>query len=169
VIDVGLRLDDVQAMQLESEAVHYGKSDPRPLLRDRGASEAEIRFLCHAMDGSGTFSGKRCELNAMTSGQFIAWLEEKLIAHGVMKVVPQEATLDRTYRENARERVAAAARQAAYDTFDLASVEVPDDLGAQVRALFVAEPTLAWTSAVAAIAERQHRSGGMVPTDDPQT
>ena len=120
------------------------------------------------MDGGGTFSGARCELNAMTSRQFIAWLEEKLIAHGVTKVVPHAATLDRTYRENARERVAAAARQAAYDAFDLTTVDVPDDLGAQVQALFVDEPTLAWTGAVAAIAARQIRSERTVPTDDPQ-
>ena len=62
VVDLGLRLADVRVLRLESEPVTYGKSDPCPLLYDRGASEAEVLFLCRGTDASGHYVGDRCEL-----------------------------------------------------------------------------------------------------------
>jgi hypothetical protein len=98
VVDLGLRLGDIEAMALESEQVDYtGNTDPRENLRESGATEAECRYLVRKQIGT-RWSGERVELNAMTSDQFIAWLEQKLAAHQVHKVVPDEATLAAAYR-----------------------------------------------------------------------
>ena len=47
--------------------------------------------------GRGGWFGERVELNAMTSGQFITWLEGKLDEHEVRKVVPDEEALAKAY------------------------------------------------------------------------
>jgi hypothetical protein len=44
VIDLGLRLEDVEAHELEAEGVHHG-SDPAANLRENGATAEEIAFL----------------------------------------------------------------------------------------------------------------------------
>jgi hypothetical protein len=85
VIDVGLRLEDVRKHQLQAERVCYGKSNPSPNLRENGATEAEIAFLCSERLA---YAGQRVELNAFTSDALIAWLEGKLKEHGIRKVVP---------------------------------------------------------------------------------
>jgi hypothetical protein len=92
VIDLGLRLADVEALNLESENVSFGNASPRQIrdrLRRNGASLEEIEFL---------LSGRRVELNAMASDQFIEFLEGKLTEHGVTKVIPAKDTLDETFR-----------------------------------------------------------------------
>ena len=42
VVDLGLRLEDVKQWGLDSEEVHYGKTDPTDNLRDNGATDEEI-------------------------------------------------------------------------------------------------------------------------------
>ena len=96
VIDIGLRLEDVYDWGLGSEPVDYGKSDPRPELRACGCSEDEINFLARSHYGE-TFKGDRVELNALTSPQFIEWLENKFSEHGVTKVIPSESDLEAVY------------------------------------------------------------------------
>ena len=66
VIDLGLRLTDVQ--DLESDAVTHDKEIEERLKRD-GATAAEIEFL----------KTKRVELNAFTSDALIQWVEGKLM------------------------------------------------------------------------------------------
>jgi RNA polymerase subunit RPABC4/transcription elongation factor Spt4 len=68
VIDLGLRLADVEAMSLESEEVSLGmagRSKIRERLKRNGATQAEIDFL---------LGGRRVELNAMPSDQFIEFV-----------------------------------------------------------------------------------------------
>ena len=48
---------------------------------------------CH-----GAHSGRRVELNAFTSADFIRWIEAKLKANGIKKVVPDAKTLEVAYR-----------------------------------------------------------------------
>lgn len=99
VIDLGLRLVDAQAMGLESEPVQYdGKVNPREGLAESGATTAEQKFLVAGHDWNGRWYGKRVELNAMTSNQFVVWLEAKLREHGVKKVIPDYDTLTTAYR-----------------------------------------------------------------------
>ena len=59
-------------------------------LREYGLGEEEIDFLIG--------QGRRVELNAMTSDQFVAWLEGKLAEHGAGKVVPETEVLERHAR-----------------------------------------------------------------------
>ena len=72
VVDLGLRLDDAQALHLESEPVLLRPEEiisKRPLLVEQGALPEEIDFL---------LSGRRIELNAMTSAEFVDFIERKL-------------------------------------------------------------------------------------------
>ena len=87
VIDLGLRLSDVA--DLEPEAVPFkANADLDAIgytLLKYGASEAEIEFLLKGR--------QRVELNALTSPQFVQFLERKLAEHGIRKVVPDADTL----------------------------------------------------------------------------
>lgn len=92
VIDLGLRLEDVLENDLESEDVSYGKSDPTANLLKNGATKEEIDFLLRG-ESAGIYHGQRVELNAFTSKAFVDWLERKLRAHGVKKVIPDPDTV----------------------------------------------------------------------------
>jgi hypothetical protein len=81
VIDLGLRLVDVQAHHLETETVAYGRSEPSWNLRGNGATQEEIKFLFQGSDYR-EFVGQRVELNAFTSDRLIAWIEAKLDSKG---------------------------------------------------------------------------------------
>src|SRR5215468_5848838 len=94
-------------MGLESEYQHHSKANRRALianLRENGATEAEIEFMVRDFDT--TRSTRRVELNAMTSPQFISFVERKLKDHGVKKIVPDKAELTGTYRLFARSHAA---------------------------------------------------------------
>ena len=89
IVDLGIRLADVTAEGLDSEPVDYPENSEHNL-RENGATEAEIAFMVEGQ--------QRVELNAFDSDHFIAWLERKLMAHGVTKFVPDDAALTAAYR-----------------------------------------------------------------------
>jgi uncharacterized membrane protein YheB (UPF0754 family) len=60
-------------------------------MRLNGATEQEIQFLLT----------RRVELNALTSRQLVDMIEEKLTAHDVKKVIPDDDVLAETYRKMA--------------------------------------------------------------------
>lgn len=136
-IDLGLRLEDVRALGLEdlAEDVEYdAKKDPRENLAANGATDDEQRFLVSGRHGS-AWVGRRVELNAMTSDQLVAWLEAKLQAHGVRKVVPDRRMLDAAYRrawriEQLRQTIAAELSR-----LGAADVDVPEDLAERVSGM----------------------------------
>lgn len=134
VIDLGLRLADVQAMDLQSEPVDYDSHvDPRINLRQCGATEAECNVLVRRAPLGG-WTGARVELNAMTSDQFIAWLEANFADVGVAKVVPDEETLTRAYRRAVQQRrVQQAINQALADLDEDDELPVPGALGVRLR------------------------------------
>jgi DNA topoisomerase VI subunit A len=74
VIDLGLRLVDVEKWGLEREAVQYRESaeSVREGLRRDGAMEAEIKFL----------ATHRVELNAFASDELVRWITAKLETYG---------------------------------------------------------------------------------------
>jgi hypothetical protein len=123
VIDLGLRMADIKAMQLEEgeEVVYKTRKNPRENLRRSGATEEECDFLVRTKTAGKCWEGKRVELNAMSSRLFVDFLERRLSEVGVAKLVPDEDTLERAYRR--AYRVAHAGR-AVEDA--LARVEVPD-------------------------------------------
>ncbi|MFC1862908.1 hypothetical protein ACFL1Z_03025 [Thermodesulfobacteriota bacterium] len=96
VIDLGLRLEDV--VELESEDVEYSsKKDPRVNLSESGATEEELNFLVNG-GSPGRWKGKRVEINAMDSSQLLQWVESKLQAAGIHKVIPDNNILEKAYR-----------------------------------------------------------------------
>ena len=114
VIDLGLRRVDVQKMNLDKEYVQLEQDkDPRIKLREYGALPDELEFLVGGKHGHGKgayWDGFRVELNAMTSRQFITWLEAKLTEHGVEKIVPGTDLLGPIWHS--------AHRTAAYSRFE---------------------------------------------------
>jgi hypothetical protein len=156
VVDLGLRLKDVEAWGLEPEDVFYGKSDPRNNLRKNGATSQEIAFLCDAPWGH-MYHGRRVELNGFSSGDFVRWIEGKLQQPGIRKVMPGADVLGQAYRRAAeakivRGQVEEVVRQARARAQQL---DVPPALGEQVRQRLLANPGLAWDQAVQAVVEEQ--------------
>lgn len=147
VVDLGLRLGDVEEYGLERESVHCDDSveSVRANLRKNGATEEEIKFLLT----------HRVELNAFTSDALVEWITAKLEQHGVEKVIPDEAVLAEAYRRRHQSHfldehfaeLKERSRQHA------AMVEIPPDLVEQVERLLQEQPALSWNQAVTEIAQ----------------
>jgi len=146
MVDLGLRLADVQRLALQSEPVEV-KDWPkrRVTLAKHGATRDEITFL----------RDRRVELNAMTSRQFIDFIELKLAEHGVEKVVPADDIIEAHARrlieqhlaehvlDEIRDEIAARAR----------SVRLPDDLKDRLRRELQRHPDLPWDAALSRIVD----------------
>ena len=151
IIDLGLRLSDVEQMDLASEDVTYdSKVDPRINLMDSGASEDEAAFLVNSGRPK-AWHGKRVELNAMTSPQLVKWLESKLNQFGVSKVVPDEDTLTHAFKRAHYIAYINKAIRKASEIYD-ETVSVPDDLSYRVRERIEGR-SLSWDDAIDFIAE----------------
>ena len=147
VIDVGLRLCDAKALQLDNEAVLYrDDKDPRPGLAERGATPDELAFLVTGKSND-QWIGKRVELNAMDSATFIRWLEEKLKGHSVEKHIPGEADLRTAWQRAWRIKELNKAIAKAAATIPPAP-EPPADLAAAVGDRLKKSPALAWDMAL---------------------
>jgi Protein of unknown function C-terminus (DUF2399) len=145
VVDLGIRLVDVETYSLGSEPAYHRGSwwNVAANLRRNGASVEEIEFL----------RGRRVELNEFTSDRFIEWLEAKLEDEGVEKVIPDNDTLATAYRRvlarhavNAKIDEITATIQEQTDR-----AAIPDNLAARVQSLLEDIPATAWDDAVAAI------------------
>jgi Topoisomerase 6 subunit A/Spo11, Toprim domain len=145
LLDIGLRLEDVQAMSLESEPVTVSGDWAKraATLRKHGASEDEITFL----------RNRRVELNAMTSRQIIDFVEAKFAQHGVTKLIPNEAVIEQHARRTIERRLLAhAIAKISSEIADQArSAELPTNLREQIKTLFAEQPNLPWDEAVAQI------------------
>jgi hypothetical protein len=151
MVDLGLRLADVEAMDLQSEpvTVEGGRGARAMTLRKHGALEQEIDFLL-GYDGG---PPRRVELNAMTSRQFVDFLERKLTEHGVAKVVPEPEIIEQHARRLIEQRLAKEALDKIRDQLakEAAAHELPSDLGDQVRRLLTEQPQVSWDGALATI------------------
>jgi hypothetical protein len=142
VIDLGLRLDDVEEMDLESEDSGGSKvSDER--LVEAGCTPEEIAFL----------ADERVELNAMPSDQFIEFLESKLEEHDIKKIVPDIDDLNKAYAMFAegKELKAAFADAEKALVAKRAKIEIPEDLKKQVEDALEGNPEIPWHRAVHSI------------------
>jgi len=160
VIDLGLRLTDVHAYNLESELVSY-KSDPSGNLAENGATADEIKFLCGKYSYTRT-RGERVELNAFTSGDFITWIESKLKEHGIEKVVPDAETLDTAYRralqiELIRQQLPAIISKTGKQA---EAAKVPKALDKTVRKGFKADSAQSWDDVIATAARANCKKRG---------
>ena len=148
-VDLGLRLPDVEAEELESEPfplpdTRNGMAALRSRLEINGATQEEIAFL---------MEGKRVELNAMDSDQFVAFVERKLEEHGVEKVIPDGETLEATYAAMTRSARAKKALRAELERINAEPIESPADLAERVAAKLEEELETTWDDAVRQIAE----------------
>jgi DNA topoisomerase 6 subunit A-like protein len=144
VIDLGLRLNDVNRYSLESEPVKVPRNSCWGLNR-RGATSEEIDFLC---------DGQRVELNAFTSDDFVTFIEEKLREHKIGKVIPKLDVLREAYRRAVRinylemkiEELTEEANEVAEST------KVPRDIKARVRKVIKeSDDKMPWDRAIASV------------------
>ena len=141
VVDLGIRLGDIRGLQTE-DAFDRGAEDTRRAnLEKNGAKPAEVEFLL----------GRRVELNAMTSRQFVAFVEGKLIANGVRKIVPPNADLIASYQAFARGQQVEKIVSRELAKLNGVKVSVPRDLRARVEDYLRQQPAVRWDKAVAAI------------------
>lgn len=146
VVDLGLRIEDVDRLGLHGLAENVfdkGKAEKRAAnMRKNGASEEEIRFLLQ----------RRVELNALLSEQFVAFVEDKLIAHGVRKVVPQLDELEQAYRLFKHGQNVESVVKATLESIGSADIAIPADLQMWVQQHLEQHPSCRWDDAVAHIA-----------------
>lgn len=147
VIDLGLRLCDVKGLQ--DEPVNYVQDkDPRQYLAECGATIEECEFLIQERKAKG-WSGRRVELNAMTSEQLILFIEDKLVEHGVKKVIPGPEALADAYRVKVlRNRINRMAAEEV-ERMNGERIEVPEGLGDEVAQMLEQRPELSWDQAIA--------------------
>jgi hypothetical protein len=155
VIDLGVRLDDVQAYKLESEPVSYGKSNPCSNLEENGATADEIRFLVNGCGYQGTYCGSRVELNAFTSRDLVAWIETKLRNQKVKKLIPDQETLETAYRRALQIASISARIEEVLEEVENATEEVtiPKNLSSQIRKRLKTAPTQSWDEVLFSLAE----------------
>lgn len=135
VIDAGLRLADVEQYGLEGEAAHH-----RRAFSTAGMTEPEVAYL----------RTQRVELNAFASDALVAFVESKLMEHGVEKVVPDADALAAAYRravqvdhlERAIRDLSGVARRTAK------RASIPKDLESRVTAMLRQSPALSWDGAI---------------------
>ena len=162
VVDLGLSLADVAAMELESEYQHHPKGRKSALianLQENGASHEEIVFMFRDFDR--LRSTRRVELNAMTSPQFVAYVERKLRENGIAKVVPDQDLLAEVYTGMERgRRLEDAAKE--LGEIDMEGFESPEDLEKRVKEALEKKPHIRWDAAIEAIVAEAagHRDNG---------
>jgi hypothetical protein len=149
-VDVGLRLDDVATLASEPVAL-FRRSSKKPLadrrasvterLKINGATEAGIDFLLTDEHGAPGSVGKRVELNAMASDQFVAFVEGKIAEQGAAKVIPDESLLAETFSAKVRGKRAEALLAAERERLKVEAVNVPPNLTERVHGWLDANPT----------------------------
>jgi hypothetical protein len=143
VVDLGLRLADIEGLEREpAAATRASASILRAQLADNGATNSEIDILIN----------ERVELNAMTSDALIEMIETKLKAYGLKKVIPDDDLLADAYRafhrsKRLREKFKEVERQFDQEAAAV-EIDVPEDLGEQVRARLAACKDLRWDDAI---------------------
>jgi hypothetical protein len=151
VRNVGLRLMDVEGLESEPVAPLKEKTQEqtKETLRLNGATEDEIEILVDRC--------RRIEINAFTSNQLVAFIERKLEELGVKKVIPDDATLAAAYRRAAEQGAIQKMIDEAMASFreKLTTVDVPEDLGAQIEAKLADQPARSWDSVLRDIVERE--------------
>lgn len=160
VIDVGLRLEDIQAMALPAEPVVYGThKDPREDILASGGSLADAAFLVD--DGEpGYWTGQRVELNAMTSAQFVTWLDRRLTELGIAKVIPEEKVLANAYIRAQRLQKLDGKISTIIQAINDEAIDVPPDLTRRIKETLVLDSELSWDEAITVLVEASHAGQG---------
>jgi hypothetical protein len=142
VIDLGLRLDDIDGLEREpAAATKTSKQKLREQLADNGATDAEIAILLT----------ERVELNAMTSDALIKMIERKLKNYGLKKVIPDDDLLAEAYQAFHRSQELREAFEELESEFKESKVKVPKGLKNKVHAVLKKQSDLRWDDAVQVI------------------
>ena len=151
IVDLGLRLEDVEAMGLEAETVKVeNRQARRARLREHGATKEEIEFLVPSDEDEDC---RRVELNAMTSPQLVEFVERKLDQYMVAKVVPEDDVIQAHARRLIeRTLTGMAIAKMAADIADMAKeIELPADLADRIGGILADHPEMSWDQAAAQI------------------
>jgi hypothetical protein len=144
VVDLGLRLDDIDGLETEpAAATKINELDLRAQLAGNGATDEEIEFLLN----------DRVELNAMASDDLVDMIERKLEEYGLEKVVPATEVLADTCRAFHRSHLLRKRFVEMVQQFDREAevVSVPADLEEQIRAVLADHTDLRWDDAIQAV------------------
>ena len=147
LIDLGLRLADATEMDLQAEPVTVSDWHSRcDTLRRHGATVEEIVFL----------RSRRVELNAMTSRQFIDFIESKFAEHGVAKVLPEPVVVEAHARRLIEQHLAEKKLAEIRDRLagEAAEYVLPEDLHWSLQAHLDENPELAWDDALGQLIDR---------------
>jgi hypothetical protein len=152
IINLGLEPWEALEMGLEIEEVEE-KSRRKPV----------AEYVCARSDGAHWeewLQSNRVELNAMTTPQFIAWLDAKMAAYG--KLIPPADVLETELNARIEEKVRAALtdrilREANVDAqvaAALADIDAPDSaaLAEGIKKLFAQTPAAEWRDHIEAVA-----------------
>ena len=139
VIEIGLRLDQVDGLEREPIDENNLKSVGDDRLRECGATEGEIEFLAE----------HRVELNALTTEQLVDLVEAALAEHGVMKVIPVANDLAVAWRSAmAHAEITKAVETANEKAGRWQDEPAPDGLADQIREMVEDDPTMSWDEAL---------------------
>jgi hypothetical protein len=143
--DLGLRREDIDG--LETEEVTHNASDAAVAknLRENGATSEEIDFLL----------SQRVELNAFPSDELVDFIERKLNALKIGKVVPDEETLREACRRARATRLVNDQLEDIIDkaTEDAKTMTMGSPLAEQVRRILDEDRSISWDAAIARIFE----------------
>ena len=138
---MGLELEDVEAGERRKPIASYVPADWQS-------------WLLH----------HRVELNAMTTPQFIAWLDDKMVAFGNGKLVPPQTVLTTDLSETLEHRLHVRIteqilREARIEERVAAALQeivlpLPNDLHAAVDHALLDQPAASWRAAIALIADQ---------------
>ncbi len=94
-------------------------------------------------------------MNAFASDELVAWIEEKLVAHGVKKVVPDDATLASAYQRASEYAIVQKAIDKTVRELrkTMTAASAPDGLREQIEERLAADSSLPWDLVVTEIAE----------------
>ena len=144
VTDLGLRLDDIKKYGLASERSKF-----------KGRRDWNSDKFCTAEEEAFLRSGKRVELNAFTSPQFIEWLEGHLTKRLPARLIPDDETLVDAYRRAlVVDEINAAIIEATVEAIELATeATIPKTLRRMLKAA-MKESGGAWDKALYAMARK---------------
>jgi len=156
-IDLGLTLADVKEMGLEWEHQFHAKGHKDAMiakLRENGGTDADIDFMFADFDKPDSYRcTRRVELNAMTSPQFVAFVERKLRQHGFKKIIPKQDLLAETYIAMERgRRLEIEAKK--IEKINMKGFKAPGNLKRLVEAELKKNPSIRWDAAIQAIIRR---------------
>lgn len=142
VTDLGLRLEDIEKYDLQSEEVEFSGH----FASDSICTPEEKEFLR---------SDRRVELNAFTCPQFIEWLESKLSAYLPNRLVPAANVVEQAYR---RALALALINSAIVDAQQMATefastIVVPETLSQQLQNV-MSSSSLSWDKALYKLAQK---------------